>query len=77
MDMLLAAALVMLHRVGGGEVLINPDQVTSVHARTGGADKNRHLTNEAHCALWLTDGKLVSVVETCDRVKQLLEETRR
>jgi len=77
MDMLLAAALVMLHRVDGGEVLINPDQVTSVHARSGGTDKNRHLTNEAHCALWLTDGKLVSVMESCDRVRQLLEEIRR
>ena len=77
MDVLVAAALVMLHRVDGGEVLINPDQVTSVHARSGGTDKNRHLTEQAHCALWLTDGKLVSVVETCDRVKQLLEETRR
>ena len=77
MDMLLAAALVMLHRVDGGEVLINPDQVTSLHAKAGAPHTNKLITNEAHCALWLTDGKLVSVMESCDRVRQLLEEIRR
>lgn len=77
MDVLVAAALVMLHRVDGGEVFINPAQVTSLHARIGGVGSNRHLTGEAHCALWLSDGKLVSVLEDCARVRRLLEDGRR
>ena len=77
MDMLVAAALVLLHRVDGGEVLINPDQITSVHARPGGASSNKHLAEQAHCALWLTDGKMVAVLEACPRVRQLLEGARR
>ena len=75
MDTLLAAALVLLHRVDGGAVLINPDQVTSLHARSGAS--NKHLTEQAQCAIWLSDGKLVSVVESCPQVQRLLEEIRR
>jgi hypothetical protein len=75
--MLVAAALVLLHRLDGGTVLVNPDQVTSVHAKPGGAGSNKHLTEQAHCALWLADGKLIAVLETCPRVQQLLEEARR
>jgi len=75
--MLVAAALVLLHRIDGGAVFINPEQVTSLHAKAGAPYKNRLITEPAHCAIWLTDGKLIAVVETCPRVQQLLEESRR
>ena len=76
MDILVAAALVLLHRLDGGAVLVNPDQVTSVHARPSGASSNKHLTEQAHCALWLADGKLISVLEACPQVQQLLERSK-
>lgn len=74
--MLVAAALVLLHRIDGGEVLINPDQVTSLHGKSG-TTPNKLITEQAHCAVWLADGKLVAVLEACPRVQQLLEEVRR
>jgi len=73
--MLVAAALVLLHRIDGGEVFIAPHQVTSLHARPSPSAKL--LSAHAHCAIWLTDGKLVAVLEGCPRVRQLLEEARR
>lgn len=71
MDMLVVAALVLLHRVDGGEVMISPAQITSLHAKSGGP--NKLITGQAHCAVWLSDGRMVSVWETCARVQQLLD----
>jgi hypothetical protein len=28
----------------------------------------------AHCVVWLTDGRVLSVIETCDVVRKLLDE---
>lgn len=75
MDMLLAAVFVLLHRLDGGEVFVNPDQVTAMNARAG--EHNKHLTEQAQCAVGLSNGRLISVLESCARVKQLLEEARR
>ena len=72
--MLVAAALVLLHRLDGGEVLVSPDQITALHAR--GRGHNRLITEDARCAVWLSDGRLISVFESCNRVRQLLEEAR-
>lgn len=68
---LILAALVLLHRLDGGEVLVNPAQVTSLHARSG--VPNKLIAGQAHCTLWLSDGRMVSVWETCPVVKDLME----
>jgi hypothetical protein len=75
MDILVAAALVLLHRLDGGAVLINPDQVTSLHAKSVVAP-HKLITEPAHCAVWLTDGKLIAVLEACPQVQQLLERSK-
>lgn len=67
-------ALVLLHRGDGGEVFINPSQVTSLHAAAGPA--NKAVTGQVRCLLWLADGKMLSVLERCEVVRELLGEAK-
>lgn len=67
--------LVLLHTVDGREVLINPEQVTSIQAHKEG-EENKVLVDTVQCAIGLTNGKFISVAERCDKVKQLLEDAK-
>lgn len=70
--LVLALSLVALHRLDGGVVLVNPRNVTSLHnPRPPGA--NSLLSREGHCAIWMSDGRLVSVLEPCAEVQRMLE----
>jgi hypothetical protein len=69
----IAFQLIVLHRIDGAEIAVNPAQVTSLHAKATGPDRNKLTTHEAHCIVWLADGKLLAVLETCDQVKAMLE----
>jgi hypothetical protein len=75
MDLLAAGlAMVLLHRADGGEVVIVPAHVASIHAKTPIDGKNKLVTHEARCVLWMDDGKLIAVLETCDVIKKLIGE---
>ncbi|HJQ59434.1 MAG TPA: hypothetical protein VJ890_21180 [Vineibacter sp.] len=65
-----ALSLIILHRADGGEVIINPAQVTSLRATAGSLGR---LAPHGHCLVGLTDGKFVAVIEPCGDVKKLLE----
>jgi uncharacterized protein YlzI (FlbEa/FlbD family) len=71
-----AALLVMvvLHRVDGGEVAVNPAQVTSLRNVPGRLQGQ--LTETARCLVGLTDGKQVAVREACTEVRRRLEAGR-
>jgi hypothetical protein len=68
--------LVVLHRADGGEVFVNPAQVVNLHSPVPGG-VGRHFTGVARCALGLSDGKWLSVVEACAEVRRLLEAAGR
>jgi hypothetical protein len=71
----LALHMVLLHRVGGGEVAVNPAHVTALHATMSSiGQSNKLLTKDVHCVVGLSDGKFVSVIEPCDLVRKLIEE---
>jgi hypothetical protein len=73
--MMLAAALVvlvLLHRADGGLVQVAVGQVTSLHAAAG--PQNKLVNPKAGCAIWLADGRMLSVIEPCDVVRRLLDE---
>jgi hypothetical protein len=74
--MLIAAAvvLVLLH-TPKAEVYVNPQSVTSMRADDPGKP-HEYMTDAVHCMLNLSDGKFVSVIETCDQVKALIEEAK-
>jgi hypothetical protein len=65
-------ALVLLHRADGGVVHVAPGQITSMHAAASGG--NKVVNQMAHCVVWLADGRVLSVIETCDVVRKLLDE---
>jgi hypothetical protein len=67
--------LVMVHGLGNRSILVNPRQVTSLHAANP-SQPNRYLTDEVKCLIGLTDGKFVSVLETCEEVKVILEQAQ-
>jgi len=67
-------SLIILHRADGGEVAVAPSHITSMHSRAPANPQNKLVTHEAHCIVWLADGKQVSVLEPCELVKQLMEK---
>ena len=76
--MILLAAVVTLrlvsfHGPDGYPVEINPEQVTSLRGARESDQEGKYFTSEAHCMIGLTDGKFVTVAETCADVRKLLE----
>ncbi len=45
-----------------------------MHSRAPASGQNKLVTGEARCIVWLSDGKLLSVLEPCETVKQLMDE---
>lgn len=71
-----ALALVLLHRADGGEVAIAAPHVTGLHAKAPPPNTHKLSPVEARCVVWLTDGRLLSVLESCEVVRRLLDEAR-
>ncbi|UPT99195.1 hypothetical protein J4G48_0014585 [Bradyrhizobium barranii subsp. apii] len=69
---LFAGLFVVLHTVDGGEVAINPPQVTSLRAARDNAE-SKHFTGGVRCMVSLSDGKFVTVIEACDAVRHKLQ----
>jgi hypothetical protein len=76
MDLILAAALIVLHTIDGQEVTINPAQVTSLHhtneAATG--NPNTVMATGLRCVIGLSNGKMISVIENCTDVRAMIEK---
>jgi hypothetical protein len=72
-----AMSLVVLHRVDGGEVVVAPAHITSMHSKALGSARDKLIVGEARCIVWLSDGKLLSVLEPCETVKRLMDEAAR
>jgi len=69
-----AIILVLLHGPNGHEILLNPATVTSMHSAIEGK-ANELMTDEVKCVVNTTDGKFVSVVETCATVWALIRKS--
>jgi len=70
-------SLVVLHRVDGGEVVVAPSHITSMHSKAPTSAQNKLVTGEARCIVWLADGKQLIVLEPCETVKRLMDEAAR
>jgi hypothetical protein len=64
--------LVVLHSVDGHEVTVNRDLVTSLTAAKDDTP-NKLFVDSVRCVIGLNDGKIVTVAESCDAVRKLLE----
>jgi hypothetical protein len=71
----LIIALLLLHGPTGREIRINPRNVTSLHAPTT-PGHNQVVVKGANCLVNTTDGKFISVVETCADVARMIGEPK-
>src|SRR5215203_4680429 len=65
-------AFLLLHGPTGREITINSRNVTSLHAPVPG-QHNKLLADGVGCLINTSDGKFVSVVETCEAVSRMIE----
>jgi hypothetical protein len=78
-DILLALTLIVLHTVDGYEVFINPDEIVMMRPTSEAArgTRNEVVVTGVYCLIGLTNGKFVSVVETCPVVRDAINQTNR
>lgn len=65
-------SLLELQAADGHRVTLNAAEVTYFREPRD-AD---HFVKGAHCLVFLTDGRFISVVETCDVVEQKFQEAK-
>jgi hypothetical protein len=65
--LLLTAALIAVTGPGSKTIMLNPHEVVSVRPPPG------NITDGIRCLIHTTDGKYISVIESCDVVTQKLE----
>jgi hypothetical protein len=64
----IAIRLILLHGIHGHILYINPDEVVTLRSPT----QQSLLQEGVKCAISTTDGKFVSVIETCDEVLRVI-----
>lgn len=64
---LVAWHLVTLHAPDGNDVAVNPGEVVSLRGPRA-EDTSGHFTEGAHCLINTSDGRYVTVRETCAEV---------
>lgn len=69
---LVTVVLVSLTAPDGTTITLNPHEIVVMR----GQGKSRLLTAGAQCVIGTTDGKFITVMQTCDAVKQAIEDAR-
>jgi hypothetical protein len=69
---LFALSLIALHGPGGHEIDINPNEVSSI--RDTSIVTEGHFSKDIKCLLFMTNGKVIGVTESCKEVLRLIEE---
>lgn len=65
-------AMIALHGLDGREVDINAEEITSMHCRVPGKD-NLLFAEGVNTVIHLTDGKFISVKETCGEIRDMVQ----
>lgn len=76
--MMVVAQLVFILLTGpsGNQITLNPKQISTMHAAVPGRE-NKQFTEQAKCVINTTDGKFISVIETCVEVQRRIREGNR
>jgi hypothetical protein len=69
-------AFILLHTVSGGEVYVNPDDVTVLRPAEKGDPGDQLFTERVTCVVGTLDGKYVTVVESCGDILIMLEKVK-
>jgi hypothetical protein len=73
----IAVILIALHGPDGHDIAINLDEITSVHCKVPGSKGTGAFAAGANAIINTTDGKFVSIAETCEALKAIIEEAEK
>jgi hypothetical protein len=65
-SLVVASGLIVLHAPDGHEVFINQGEITVLHQRLAPGESK--YTEKANCLINTSDGKFVTVIESCFKV---------
>lgn len=68
--------LIVLHSPDGREIDVSVDEITSLQCRLSGV-KNSLMAEGVNAIINMTDGKFISVRETCEQIKHQIEEKQK
>lgn len=71
-DLALVYALVVLHGPDGREINVSPGEIASIHCKMPDRE-NKMFVEGVNAIINTTDGKYVSVVETCSDIRDMLK----
>ena len=71
--MIFLAIMVILHSATGVEMGVNPDLITNMRNPEPG---NSNFTDKVRCLINMSDGKFVTVKETCEEVRAKIQARR-
>lgn len=64
---------IAVHTIDGREVLINRQAIVTIGGPRSTTEQQL-LSDKATCLVTLIDGKFVTIVESCDAIRQRLEK---
>ena len=71
----IAIVLLLLHGPDGREIHISVDAIATIRCRTADG-KNEFLNDRINALINTSDGKNVSVIETCEQIRAMLKEQK-
>lgn len=75
-DYLVVFAMIVLHAPDGREIDISIDEITAIHCKVPNK-QNALFAAGVNAVISTTDGKNVSVAETCMQIREALKETQK
>jgi hypothetical protein len=69
--MMACVIFIMLHSASGVGIGVNASEITNLRSPEPGGTT---FSKKVKCQVNLTDGKYVSVLETCDEVRRIIQE---
>ena len=70
--MFIFAAMIVLHSASGVEIDVNSREVTNLRRPETGSNFSKNVK----CQVNFTDGKFITVIETCDEVRRIMEKSK-
>lgn len=67
--------LIALHGPDGREIDVSANEITSMHCKVPNVE-NKLFVEGTNAVISLTDGKNISVRETCSEIKAMLEQAK-
>jgi uncharacterized protein YlzI (FlbEa/FlbD family) len=71
--LLVAVQMITVHMLDGREVLVNSAAIAQLQPGRADDDPKRVIIKGVYCVIFFPSGRYLSVVETCDEVRNLIE----